>query len=51
MQGPSHLVLSWGFAEALGVRTARDRIIVAWVGLAPDVDVLAYVGALIYYRF
>lgn len=50
MQGPSHLVLSWGFAEAVGVRSARDRSIIAWAGLAPDADVLAYVGALIYYR-
>ena len=50
MQGPSHLVLSWCFAESIGLRAARDRIIVAWAGLAPDADVLAYIGALVYYR-
>lgn len=50
MQGPSHLVLSWCFAESAGLRTARDRAIVAWAGLAPDGDVLAYIGALLYYR-
>ncbi len=43
MQGPSHLLLSWYFAEAGGIATPRDRRIVAWSGLAPDVDVLAYV--------
>ncbi|OGA37407.1 MAG: hypothetical protein A3G24_04135 [Betaproteobacteria bacterium RIFCSPLOWO2_12_FULL_62_13] len=50
MQGASHLVLSWGFAESVGLRSARDRTIVAWAGLAPDIDVLAYIGALLYYR-
>jgi len=50
MQGPSHLVLSWWFAESVGLRSARDRIIVAWAGLAPDIDVVAYVAALLYYR-
>lgn len=50
MQGPSHLVLSWCFAESVGLRSARDRSIVAWAGLAPDADVLAYIGALLYYR-
>lgn len=50
MQGPSHLMLSWYFAEAAGVDTPRDRRVVAWAGLAPDVDVLAYVGAIVYYR-
>lgn len=50
MQGPSHLVLSWCFAESAGLRSTRNRAIVAWAGLAPDGDVLAYVGALLYYR-
>jgi inner membrane protein len=50
VQGPSHLVLSWFFADSVGVKTARDRAIVAWAGLAPDGDVLAYVAALLYYR-
>ncbi len=51
MQGPSHLMLSWYFAEAADVATARDRRIVAWSGLVPDVDVLAYAGAIVYYGF
>jgi hypothetical protein len=50
MQGPSHLVLSWFLAEASPTASARSRRIVAWSGLAPDVDVLAYVAALVYYR-
>jgi membrane-bound metal-dependent hydrolase YbcI (DUF457 family) len=50
MQGPSHLLVSWYFADAAGVAKARDRRIVAWAGLAPDIDVLAYAGALLYYR-
>jgi len=51
MQGPSHLLVSWYFAEAAGLESPGDRRIVAWSGLAPDVDVLAYAGALVYYRF
>jgi membrane-bound metal-dependent hydrolase YbcI (DUF457 family) len=50
MQGPSHLLVSWYFADAAGVPSARDRRIVAWAGLAPDIDVLAYAAALVYYR-
>jgi membrane-bound metal-dependent hydrolase YbcI (DUF457 family) len=50
MQGPSHLIISWYFGEAAGLEAARDRRIVAWSGLAPDVDVVAYIGALLYYR-
>ena len=50
MQGPSHLMVSWYFAETGGVAAPRDRRIVAWAGLAPDFDVLAYIGALVYYR-
>jgi membrane-bound metal-dependent hydrolase YbcI (DUF457 family) len=50
MQGPSHLLLSWYYAEASGLSTPRDRRIVAWSGFAPDVDVLAYAGALAYFR-
>lgn len=49
MQGPSHLIISWFAAEAAGVVSARDRRIVALSGLAPDVDVLAYVGAILYF--
>src|SRR5262249_38091110 len=51
IRGPTHLMVSWYFAEAADVSTPRDRRIVAWAGLMPDVDVLAYVGALVYYRF
>jgi len=51
MQGPTHLMVSWYFAEATHAPTARDRRIVAWAGLMPDIDVLAYLAALVYYRF
>jgi membrane-bound metal-dependent hydrolase YbcI (DUF457 family) len=50
VQGPSHLLVSWYLGDALALRTARERRIVAWAGFAPDVDVLAYIGALAYYR-
>ena len=51
MQAPSHLILSWYFAESQNLNSGRDRALVAWAGLAPDIDVLAYLGALLYYRF
>lgn len=51
MQGPSHLLVSWYFADAAGLESPRDRRIVAWAGFAPDVDVLAYAAAIVYYRF
>jgi len=51
MQGPSHLMLSWYLAEGAGVESPRDRRIVAWAGFAPDVDVLAYIGAIVWYGF
>ena len=51
MQGPTHLMVSWYFAEAADVAAPRDRRIVAWAGLMPDIDVLAYVAAIAYYRF
>ena len=50
MQGPSHLMVSWFFADACRLETARERRIVAWSGLAPDIDVLAYAGAIVYYQ-
>jgi len=50
VQGPSHLLVSWYFAEAVALPTPRERRIVAWAGFAPDIDVLAYIGALAYYR-
>lgn len=51
MQGPTHLMVSWYFAEASDVEASRDRRIVAWAGLMPDIDVVAYLGALVHYRF
>lgn len=44
-------MVSWYFAESADLDSGRDRAIVAWAGVAPDVDVLAYAGALLYYRF
>jgi membrane-bound metal-dependent hydrolase YbcI (DUF457 family) len=44
-------MVSWYFAEAADVAAPRDRRIVAWAGFLPDIDVLAYLGALVYYRF
>ena len=49
MQGPSHLMLSWFFADASRLDAANARRIVAWSGLAPDIDVLAYIGAILWY--
>jgi hypothetical protein len=49
MQGPSHLMLSWFFADASRLDAANDRRIVAWSGLAPDIDVFAYAGAILWY--
>lgn len=51
MQGPSHLMLSWFLADANGLDDANERRIVAWAGLAPDVDVVAYIGAIVWYGF
>ena len=50
MQGPSHLMISCYFGEAIGLDSPRHRRIVAWSGRAPDIDVLAYVAAIVYYR-
>lgn len=44
-------MLSWYLAEGAGVRSPRDRRIVAWSGFAPDIDVLAYIGAIAWYGF
>ena len=49
MQGPSHLMLSWFFADASRLDSANERRIVAWSGLAPDIDVFAYIGAILWY--
>ncbi len=51
MQGPSHLIISWFAAEATGLESPRERRIVALSGLAPDIDVLAYLGAIVYFGF
>jgi membrane-bound metal-dependent hydrolase YbcI (DUF457 family) len=50
MHGPTHLMVSWFVADAAKVESARDRRIIAWAGFAPDFDVLAYAGAILYYR-
>jgi len=42
-------MLSWFFADASRLDAANERRIVAWSGLAPDIDVLAYVGAILWY--
>jgi inner membrane protein len=49
MQGPSHLMISWFFADASRLDSPNERRIVAWSGLAPDIDVLAYGGAILWY--
>ena len=51
MHGPSHLIISWFVAEAHGLDSPRERRIVALSGLAPDIDVLSYAGAIVYYGF
>ncbi|MBI1732169.1 MAG: metal-dependent hydrolase [Gammaproteobacteria bacterium] len=51
MQGPSHLVITWFAAEAAGLESPRERRIVALSGLAPDIDVLAYLAAIVYFGF
>ncbi len=51
MQGPSHLIISWFTAEAAGLKSPRGRRIVALSGLAPDIDVLAYLGGIVYFGF
>lgn len=51
MQGPAHLTISWFVGEACGLDDARDRRIVGLAGLAPDADVLAYIGAYVFFGF
>lgn len=51
MHAVSHLLLSWFFADAMGVEEPRERRFIAWMGVAPDIDSLAYVGAYFYYHF
>jgi hypothetical protein len=51
MHGPSHLILSWFTAEAVGIDSPRERRLVALSGFAPDLDVLAYLGAIVYFGF
>ena len=51
MQGPTHLMASWYLAEAADVVAPRDRRIIAWAGFAPDFDVIAYLGAIVWYGF
>ena len=49
MHGPSHLLLGWFMGEAGGLTRPRHRRLVAWAGFAPDLDVLAYVGAIVWF--
>ncbi len=51
MQAPSHLIISWFVGEASGLKTARERRFVALAGFAPDIDSLAYLGAIVYFGF
>ena len=51
MQGTAHLALSWFVGEACGLDQPRDRRIVGLAGLAPDFDVLAYIGAYVWFGF
>ena len=51
MQGPAHLVLSWFTAESCGFDEPRSRRIIVLAGLSPDFDVVAYVGAYLYFGF
>ena len=51
MHGPSHLLLGWFMGEAGGLERPRHRRLVAWAGFAPDLDVLAYMGAIVWFGF
>lgn len=42
-------MISWFFADAGGLDSPNDRRIVAWSGLAPDIDVIAYGGAILWH--
>jgi hypothetical protein len=44
---PTHLVLSWLLGHRLSER--RDRRLVAWAGVAPDLDALTVLGGLDFY--
>ena len=50
MHPPTHLALSWLVGHRL--RERRDRVLVAWAGLAPDLDGLTLVaGEMAYGRW
>lgn len=51
MHGPSHLLLGWFIGEGGGLERPRHRRLVAWAGFAPDLDVLAYLGAIVWFGF
>ncbi|TNF98405.1 MAG: hypothetical protein EP297_08135 [Gammaproteobacteria bacterium] len=51
MHGPSHLLISWFMAESMGLDEPRDRRLIALSGLAPDIDAVAYAGAIVWYGF
>jgi len=44
---PSHLIISWLVGHRLEDR--RDRLLVTWAGLAPDIDGLSILGGKYFY--
>jgi len=51
MHGPAHLIISWFTAETADIDSPRERRLIALCGFAPDLDVLAYLGAMVYFGF
>jgi len=51
MHGPSHLLISWYVADSINIDSVKNRKIIAWSGFAPDIDVIGYILAIIYYGF
>lgn len=49
MQGPAHIGVGWLLGEIAGLKARRDRRIVGLAGIAPDIDVIIYPLAYIFY--
>jgi membrane-bound metal-dependent hydrolase YbcI (DUF457 family) len=49
VQGPAHLAIGWLIGERAGLAARRDRRLVGLAGLVPDVDVLVYPLAYLWY--
>jgi len=49
MQGPAHLGISWLLGVSGGARDRRDRRIVGLAGLVPDIDVIVYPLAYVFF--